>query len=109
MQELHPSFPPSLHPGSGSSSRSFKAINKGHVTLAQVNPRCQMNRALLSRIKKTAAHGMRIPVSGITVFCRGYDGPGRKALNERLVFHDLYGREWEGEGGSSCRLKARIV
>ena len=28
LQELQPSFPPSLHPESGSSNRSFKAINK---------------------------------------------------------------------------------
>ena len=39
----------------------------------------------------------------------GDDEPGGKVLNERLVFHDLYGSEREGEGGSSCRPKARNV
>jgi len=40
---------------------------------------------------------------------RGMDGPGEKVLNERQVLLDLSGREREGEGGSSCRPKARGV
>ena len=30
-------------------------------------------------------------------------------MKERLVFHDLYGSEREGEGGSSCSPKARCL
>ena len=36
--ELQPSFPPPLRSGSGSSSRSFKVIQKGHAATAQVYP-----------------------------------------------------------------------
>ena len=30
-------------------------------------------------------------------------------MKERLVFHDLYGSEREGEAGSSCRPNARCL
>ena len=30
-------------------------------------------------------------------------------MNERLVFHDLYGSKGEGESGSSCRSNARCL
>ena len=43
------------------------------------------------------------------LFYRGNDEPGREALNERIVFHDLSGSECEGEGCSSCSPKARNV
>ena len=92
LQELQPSFPPSLHPGSGSSSRSFKAINKGHVTPAQVNPRRQMTVTFHIQITQIEAPvtrflreeincrflKYRVSMIGSIQLLRRNDGPGRR-------------------------------